>query len=224
MGFLCGIILKFCRGVTAVNNISDKMLISVKFWHYLVIIITLPLVLTCNTQSKEKSTPEKYGKTNKIFLGYKLGMSKEEFYDHSWKLNDKGLVRQGPSNQSVYYELDDELDHPAQMYFYPSFHNDRVYQMRVKFQYSNWAPWNKNLYSDSLQVEVLKLFRKWYGKGFARRKTKRSRRNKVVYVKRDNNRRIVVASKGSRNVVAFITDIVAQKEAAKEKDEENKSD
>lgn len=199
------------------------MLISMKFRYYLAIFITLFLVIKCNTQSKDKSTPEMYGETNKIFLGYKLGMSKEGFYDHSWKLNDKGLVRQGPSNQSVYYELGDELDHPAQMYFYPSFYNGRVYQMRVKFQYSNWAPWNKNLYSDSLQVEVLKLLKKWYGKGFVKRKTKVNRRNKIVYVKRDNNRRIVVTSKGSRNVVSFITDIVAQKKARKENDKENES-
>lgn len=140
-------------------------------------------------------------------------MSKKKFYKHSWNLNDKGLVRQGPENKAVYYKLENELDHPAQMYFYPSFYNGRVYQMRVKFEYRNWAPWNKNLYADSLQVEVLELFREWYGNGFSQKILKENKPEKTLYVKKDGNRRITVTTKGSKSVVAFITDVVAGREA-----------
>lgn len=150
-------------------------------------------------------------------------MSKKEFYDHSWNLNDKGLVRQGPNNQSVLYELNDKLDHPTKMYFYPSFHNDRVYRMRIKFKYRNWAPWNRDLYSDSLQVEVVDLFREWYGDGFTLRKTKKQYSSKNFYVKKDNNRRILVTTKGNKEVIAYITDIVAGKRVKEAKNQSSSS-
>lgn len=178
----------------------------------LVVVLLLSQIVGCNDDIDKKKGPKKYGSKTKLFLGYELGMKKKEFYDHSWKLNDKRMVKQGPRNQSVKYELEDELSHPAIMYFYPNFHNERVYQMRVKFQYSNWAPWNKNLYSDSLQVDVIKLFKKWYGGGFKQMEGKGRFGKRIVHVKKDKNRRIVVTTDGSREVVAIITDIVAEKE------------
>ena len=186
---------------------------------YLAFCIVLLFIVSCGNGSSDSSTAKKYENNTELFLDYELGMTKEDFYDQSWKLNDKGLVKQGPSNQSVYYKLDNELDHPTQMYFYPSFYKDRVYQMRIRFEYKNWAPWNKNLYADSLQVEVLKLFEEWYGDGFVRKETKKNKQIKSIYVKRDGNRQITVTTRGSQNVVAFITDVVASKEMQSSQDQ-----
>lgn len=145
-----------------------------------------------------------------LFLGYELGMAKQAFFDHSWALNKRGLVRQGPRNQTVQYELDDELPHPAKMYFYPDFHEDTVFRMRVRFQYNAWAPWNRHLWSDSLQAHVVDLFSEWYGEGFTEAKSKDDRLGadgRRVYVKRDGNRRIVVAQSSDSEVVALFTDM-----------------
>lgn len=170
-------------------------------------------VIACeNSTQNSKREVKKYGENKKIFLGYKLGMTKEDFYDRSWELNDKKLVRQGPSNQSVYYELEDELEYPASMYFYPSFYNEKVYQMRVRFKYDNWAPWNKELNSDELQKDILYLFQKWYGSGFRKKFIKRKGEKVRIYEKRDKNRRIVISKKDSKDVIALITDVVALKE------------
>lgn len=189
-----------------------------KIGQYLILLGGILVLIGCNTQSRTSPTVEKYGEATKLFLDYKLGMSKQDFYYHSWALNDKGLVRQGPNNQSVYYELKDELEHPGKMYFYPDFYNDRIYQMRVRFQYSNWAPWNDNLYSDSLQVDVLNLFRQWYGAGFTRKTTNTDGNTRVVYTKQDNNRKILITIRDSRTVFALITDVVARKEIKEEQD------
>ena len=29
--------------------------------------------------------------------------------------------------------------------------------------YNAWAPWNKNLFADTLQTDVVELYKKWYG-------------------------------------------------------------
>lgn len=180
----------------------------------LLLILSISIV-GCNSSADNKNIEaSKYGEKTKIFLGYKLGMTKQEFYDHSWKLNDKQMVRQGPYNQSVRYELDNELSHPAEMFFYPNFHNKKIYQMRARFEYANWAPWNKELYSKELQRDVLNLFRDWYGEGFQRKISKNEKKKRIVYIKRDKNRRVAITTKGDKAVRALITDVVAAKEAS----------
>lgn len=52
------------------------------------------------------------------------------------------------------------------MNFYPNFHDDQIFAMPVFFNYKAWAPWNKELQSDILILEVKALMEKWYGKGF----------------------------------------------------------
>jgi hypothetical protein len=188
------------------------LVVYIRIIGYTILVLLLP-ILECNRSSNENEI-KKYGENKEIFLGYKLGMNKQTFYDRSWKLNDKGLVKQGPKNQSVRYELSDELNHPAEMYFYPSFHNERIYQMRVRFEYSNWAPWNDELHSDKLLKDVLNLFKDWYGEGFTRKIYKSKGENRTVYIKTDKSRRVSVTRKKSKAVMALIADVVAAKEAA----------
>ncbi|MEX0599918.1 MAG: hypothetical protein WD205_04690 [Rhodothermales bacterium] len=145
---------------------------------------------------------------NELFLGYELGMSRQAFYDRGWELNRQGLAIQGPMNQSVQYDLDDMLPHPAKMYYYADFHDDRVFQMRARFVYDGWAPWNRNLSADSLQVDVVSLFTEWYGDGFVERG---SGRGDLHYVKVDGNRRIVVAKQSDSEVVAVFTDLAVER-------------
>jgi hypothetical protein len=147
-----------------------------------------------------------------LFLGYELGMPRAAFYDHSWALNRKGLVMQGPQNQTVQYELDDELPHSAKMYYYPDFADDKIVQMRVRFQYDGWAPWNRHLFADSLQLDVVALLERWYGEGFIQVETEdRMRGRRHEYIKVDGNRRIVVAQASDRDVMAVFTDLTAAK-------------
>jgi len=184
-------------------------------WRYFyLILLIIPLIAGCEEKSQYERLVEtelaKNVRHDSLFMGYSLGMARQEFYDHSWALNRKELVMQGPQNQTVEYELDDnELPFDALMNFYPDFHDDSVFQMRVYFRYKGWAPWNRRLQSDSLQTDVVELFEDWYGDGFIRIE---GESNKPEFVKVDGNRRIVVARKDEREVLAVFTDLLEEKE------------
>ena len=51
----------------------------------------------------EAATGEKY--TDLIF-NIKMGQTQKDFYTQCWELNKKGLISQGPGNQSVLYVID----------------------------------------------------------------------------------------------------------------------
>lgn len=194
--------------------------ITVHRLHILAFLIVL-LSSGCDSRSDyeslvehELATGEQY---NELFLGYELGMSKKEFYDHSWALNRKGLVMQGPQNQTVQYELDDELPHAAKMFFYADFHDDKVFQMRVRFLYDGWAPWNRDLSADSLQLAVVDLFSEWYGDGFiVMDNTTDNPDSGINYVKVDGNRRIVVGKVSDSDVMSVFTDVVVERQIEQE--------
>lgn len=181
----------------------------------------LACVLLCTTGCSRQSEYERLVKRelakgishNDLFLGYELGMPRDSFYSHSWELNRQGLVMQGPRNRTVQYEVDDDLPHSAKMFFYPDFHEDKIFQMRVRYLYDGWAPWNRNLSSDSLQMHVINLFRESYGDGFVEfERTHESFGENVHYVKVDGNRQIVVSRQSDSEVIVVFTDLVVGKE------------
>ncbi len=147
-----------------------------------------------------------------LFLGYALGMPRDTFYSHSWSLNRQGLVMQGPQNQTIQYALPYALPYPAKMYFYPDFHADHVYRMRIRFAYDGWAPWTRRLSSDSMKVDVVNLLESWYGTGFfPYGSITRGMTTEVPMVKIDGNRHIKVATITDMEVFVVITDVVAAK-------------
>jgi len=124
-----------------------------------------------------------------LFLGIYLGMSSQDFYTHCWELNKQGLIRQGEGNASVLYEMKDEFKAEVDMNFYPNFYNDSIYEMPVKFRYKGWSPWAKQYSGDTLQLELLELYKDLYGDGFI--EINHSERGKA-FVKVDGNRRISI--------------------------------
>jgi len=124
-----------------------------------------------------------------LFLGYKFGMERQEFFDHSWQLNQQKVITGGTH---VEYTLDD-LSSSATMTFFPEFHNDKIYKMPIEIQYDSWAPWNKHLFSDSLIVELVDRYKEIYGPGFI--KTLHPDHQKMSWIKVDGNRRISIFKK-----------------------------
>ncbi len=146
-----------------------------------------------------------------LFMGIYLGMSDKDFYTHCWELNKKGLIKQGSNNTTVEYVMRNELTYPATMNFYPTFVDGKIYEMPVKFIYNGWAPWNKNLSSDSLQADILKWYKKLYGSGFMEiRHPKRG----IAYVLLTGNRRITIFKENDLYVWAIFTDMLVEKEIA----------
>ncbi len=143
-----------------------------------------------------------------LFLGLYFGMPEKDFYLHCWKLNKKGLIRQGDNNTTVLYETRDELKAPATMEFYPKFTNGKISEMPVNFKYKGWSPWNKDLSSDKLELDVLKWYEKTYGKGFIEVKHPL---HGTAYVKIDGNRRITIFKQDDWQVWAVFTDMLVKK-------------
>lgn len=181
----------------------------------LILLLTISMALiSCNSQDTYeewvKKELNKGIQRDSLFLGYRFGMTKQEFYDHSWSLNKEKKVMQGAGNQTVRYEVD-ELDHKAEMNFYPKFHNNRIYIMPAKYSYSAWAPWNKELWADSLLTDLVGLYEEKYDTGF--RKIDHPDLKRPAHVSIQGNRSITIFKKDdTQHVVVTFTDLEVRKQ------------
>lgn len=144
-----------------------------------------------------------------LFMGLYLGMPEKDFYIHCWKLNQKGLIRQGETNTTVLYKTKNELKYPGSLNFYPQFMNGKIYEMPVVFAYDGWAPWNKHLSSDNLELDILTWYKKVYGSGFIE---VRHPVHGTGFVKIDGNRRIFIFKEDDFHVWAVFTDLLVKKD------------
>ncbi len=183
----------------------------------LLLALTATLLTACKSDYERMvaeglASGERY---DTLFLGIHMGMTAKDFFAHCWELNKQHLIKQGSNNTSVEYEMS-ELKQTAMMNFYPTFFKDEIHEMPVQFNYVAWAPWNKNLWADSLIVDVKNLMMQWYGgndfikmehpeKGFR-------------YVKVDGNRRIILWKEDDQYVKALYTDLTKEKEMDAEKE------
>jgi len=91
---------------------------------------------------------------NELFLQYELGMTRDDFFKVSWEMNKEeiisGLVK-------IDYEFTG-LKSRAMKRFYPDFIDDRISKMPVDVHYHGWAPWNHELSSDSLVVDLVEYY------------------------------------------------------------------
>lgn len=145
-----------------------------------------------------------------LFLGLYLGMAEDSFYLHCRELNRRQLIMEGAGGLSVEYDIN-ELDDPVQMNFYPNFYKGEIYRIGASFTYEAWAPWNRELWADSLLTRMVGLLEGWYGDGFIRMEHPEDETVKV-YVKVDGNRRIRVWQKDDRYVQADFTDLPVDRE------------
>ncbi len=181
---------------------------------FMIASMALLILSACRSDYEKMVLREKESgiRHDSLFLGLYFGMNRKDFYAHCWELNKQGLIRQGGDNSTVLYELKDELAYPAQMDFYPKFHEDKIYEMPVTFTYEAWAPWNKHMFADSLKLDLLDFLEEWYGEGFIPVEHPQ-KKNIKAHVKIDGNRRIFVISEvDDKSVKVTFTDLKARKE------------
>ncbi len=182
------------------------------FVSYCTKLLLVILLVGCNLKSDYQKMHEKELSSgirqDSLFLGISFGMSDTDFYSRCAELNQQGIFRQGPQSASVEFDIL-ELKYSAKMVFYPNFHKDKIYEIPATFSYNGWAPWNKHLSEDSLRVEVLELFEKWYGKGFIE---VQNPGKSTTYVKIDGNRQIEIYEPEYDNeVVVRFTNLMVEK-------------
>lgn len=144
-----------------------------------------------------------------LFLGLYLGMSSKDFYDHCWKMNKQGIIREGATNTTVLYPISD-FSEQASMEFYPRFEGGKITAMPLTFAYNGWSPWNKHLFAEHLILEVKSLMEKWYGEGFVEIENPNPIGSNA-WVKVDGNRRISIYYVDDSKVSADIVDLIALK-------------
>ncbi len=79
-------------------------------------------------------------RNDSLFLGYHFGMTREDFFEHSWKLNKQKVVLNGTGAEIL--QTENALKSEAQKIFYPKFKDEKIVRMPVKYSYDGWAPWN----------------------------------------------------------------------------------
>ena len=171
------------------------------------------VLIVCQACSDSKGKTE--STYDSLFLGTYFGMEKKEFFEYCWEMNRQRKFIHGPTNQSVEYKLVDELKDPVTMRFYPSFHHDRIYEMPVTFNYEGWAPWNKQFSADTLLVNMVDVFKRWYGEDFEELDHKTMGK---VYYRIDGHRRINLFRKDDQYVQAVFTDLKVEKQLKEEKE------
>lgn len=181
-------------------------------------VVCLVTVFSCSSDDRKydqlvKGELSRGVRKDSLFQGIKLGMTKKVFYTHCWLMNKKGIFFAGPGNMTVSYKLDKELKYPASMNFYPDFRNGKIYKMRVVFSYDAFAPWNKQMFADSLQLDVLRLLKKWYkDKDFI---SMTDATKGTIFVQVDGNRRIIIGHSDDAHVKVDYTDLLADEKNGK---------
>ena len=185
-----------------------------------VLVITLAVSLSfigCKQEADYQQIVERElsqeGRNDSLFLGYHFGMTKQEFFDHSWKLNSQKKVQDGAGSASVRYEVED-LKYRAHKLFYPTFYEGKIYKMPVKYRYNGWAPWNKDYWSDSLKVDVLRKFREEYPNEFV--EMKHPELGVPSHIMVDKNKRIAIYELNDEEVAVDYVDLTVLRELKKE--------
>ncbi|MBK5278922.1 MAG: hypothetical protein JJE09_08675 [Bacteroidia bacterium] len=181
---------------------------KMKYWLIGLLVCGIVVMVSCDGK-KFLGSPSDEKNIDSLFLGISMGMDKKAFYDYCWEMNKQKVFMHGPTNQSVEYMLATQLNHPVSMEFYPNFYNEKIYEMPVLYSYEGWAPWNKEYSSDTLLLNLLPVYKKWYGEDF--QKLEHPVQG-TVYYQMKGKRRINLFIRDDQYVQAVFTDLKVEKE------------
>lgn len=164
-------------------------------------------LISCQQKSEYERRLEtelsKDTRVDSLFLGYSFGMTSNEFFKYSWDLNNRGVIT---GQTKVNYKVDD-LKNPATMDFFPEFKNGKIYKMPAQIQYDGWAPWNRNLFADSLMLDVVDLYEEKYDGEFF--KAIHPETQKEAFINIQGNRRISIFKNDDRIITIEFLDLSA---------------
>ena len=158
-------------------------------------------------------------KLDSLFFGLYFGMDSKTFFEKCLIMNKNHQTIQGSHNTSVLYIDRENFKLPVDMNFYPNYIEDKVFAMPLYFNYKAWAPWNRELQSDKLIIEVKTLMEKWYGGPFKEKKLDSGR---VGYYKIDHPRIITIKIRDEQFVDVLIENLKYSESKSKETNEEEK--
>lgn len=99
---------------------------------------------------------------NDIFLGYTFNMTREEFLELSWEMNQQEIITGGVN---IVYLLKD-LKSTVRLEFYPEFDNGVISKMPISASYTSWAPWNEEYSAENLLSDMTVHYENVYETSF----------------------------------------------------------
>lgn len=188
-------------------------MMTLKFIKYPIsLFVSVSLLNSCVQSDYTKLVKSELAKgirKDSILLGIAFGDTQEKFRNKCFELNRKHLATEGPGFWVQYFFTDSSFHRvptKISLLFNPLFdRKDVLSGIDLKFGYVGWAPWNRNLQSDSLKIKVKELLTHWYkGNKFV---TARVSGNEIP-VKVDGNRRILIYEDAPQYVIVKIQDIL----------------
>jgi hypothetical protein len=132
-------------------------------------LLTIIFILSCQSEySKLVKRELKSGvKKDTLLFNLKFGDTKKDFFERCMELNKKGLLTQGPSNDYAQYTLKevkttDKTSDIILLFYAKTNENYIITGMDMKFYYSAWSPWNKNLEAKELIPRVKDTILDWF--------------------------------------------------------------
>lgn len=173
------------------------------------------MLISCTESKYSKLVKTEMSKNivnDSLMFGMKFGETRQDFYNQCWKLNNEGVIMQGPSNKFVRYDLPikegENSTHAITMLFYGIFDEEKIMTgMDLSFSYISWSLWNKSLHADKLFPVIKDSLQLWYpGNDFIQVRLKNPKKD--IFVKVDGNRRIIIeALSNNKDVNARIDDL-----------------
>jgi hypothetical protein len=163
-------------------------------------------LLSCSENRSEYESMVKEGLdsgrvVNDIFLGYELGMTRKEFLDYSWDLNQKEIVTGGTK---VIYLLE-ELKSTVRLEFFPEIKNNVVTKMPVSASYISWSPWNEQYNADELLNDMRLYYEETYNTTF--RNFELPENDQIVWISIEGNREIRMYKKSVNTIQINFIDL-----------------
>lgn len=135
----------------------------------LISLISLLILVSCsnkaNQNQQETVASITIQEADSLIHDYTFGMTRDEFFELSWKYNSDGILINGSGAEIV--EDINWLIAPAIRVFYPNFVDEKIVQFPVTYSYKGWAPWNTHLSSDSLMYHLIPIISKDYNVEFS---------------------------------------------------------
>ena len=177
-------------------------------FNIITLVFSIALLISCQSDytklvKKELASGIKH---DTVLFDLSFGNTRKEFYQICWDLNKNGIATHGENNNYVktILGLKDTLDKvkKIKLMFYARFSKKNIIKgLDMKFTYTAWAPWNKELTAEKLLPSVKDTLLKWYpGNPFLKMK-------QDILVKVDGNRQIQLKIASDREVSVLIEDL-----------------
>lgn len=176
---------------------KTKNKLSVKHNILLVFATGVVCFISCNKKQSYKDIVafemDRGVKYDSLFNGLYFGMPMDDFYQHSFVMNQKGIFFQNNFNVEVIIYYDDVFSSPVDFVFFPEGSNHTIQKIKGTYVFRKWSPFTKQYNSGTLLEEVKEKLQEFYG-GREFIKIKHPQKHwPYAYAKIDGNRKIILS-------------------------------